>query len=152
MLAVSLLALPTPYIMKYIIDEIIVSSNFKLLHLTLILLIVIQIIKLVFSFLTSYFFNIFNQEIIVQIKKDLFYRILQLPLSFFDENQTGYLMSRIREVEGLRLFFSTSLVRLIIGILEFIFSLVILFYLHWQLTLLSILILPPFLFRNKILC
>jgi len=149
MIAVSLLALPTPLIMKYIVDDIIIAKNIKLLHLAIILLLTIQLVKLIISFLTSYLFNIFNQEVMVQIKKDLFHRILRLPLSFFDKNQTGYLLSRIREVEGLRFFFSTSLVRFVIGIFEFVFSLVILFYLHWQLTLVSLLILPFFYFVTK---
>lgn len=149
MLVVSLLALPTPYIMKYIVDDIILAKNIKLLHLAIVLLVIIQLVKLLTSFFTSYFFNLFNQEVLVRIKKDLFHRILRLPLSFFDRTQTGYLLSRIREVEGLRFFFSTSLVRFLIGILEFVFSLAILFYLHWQLTLVSIMIIPLFYFATK---
>lgn len=149
LITASLLALPTPYIMKYIVDEIIIAKNIKLLHLALILLIIIQLVKLLFSFITTYFFDIFNQEIVVQIKKDLFHRILRLPLSFFDKNQTGYILSRIGEVEGLRFFFSNSLVRFIIGIFEFTFSLIILFYLNWRLTLISILILPIIYFATK---
>ena len=149
MIVVSLLALPTPYIMKYIIDDIITAKNIKYLHLAVLILLGIQLIKLVISFFTNYFFNIFNQEIIVRIKKDLFHRILRLPLSFFDKNQTGYLLSRIREVEGLRIFFSNSLVRFVIGIFEFVFSLVILFYLNWRLTIASILILPLFYFAAR---
>jgi ABC-type bacteriocin/lantibiotic exporter with double-glycine peptidase domain len=149
MLAVSLLALPTPYIMKYIVDDIILAKEIKRLHLAIIILVVIQLVKLLTSFFTSYFFNLFNQEVLVRIKKDLFHRILKLPLSFFDKTQTGYLLSRIREVEGLRFFFSTSLVRFVIGIFEFIFSLAILFYLHWRLTLVSLTILPLFYFVTK---
>jgi len=149
MIVVSLLALPTPYIMKYIVDDIIDAKNIKYLHLAVLILLGIQLIKLIFSFFTNYFFNIFNQEIIVRIKKDLFHRILRLPLSFFDKNQTGYLLSRIREVEGLRIFFSSSLVRFVIGIFEFVFSLVILFYLNWKLTIASILILPLFYFATR---
>lgn len=149
MLSVSLLAMPTPYIMKYIVDDIIIAKKINLLHLAVIILIIIQLVKLMTSFLTSYFFNLFNQEIMVRIKKDLFNRILRLPLSFFDKTQTGYLLSRIREVEGLKFFFSTSLVSFIIGIFEFIFSLAILFYLHWQLTLFSMLIIPLFYFATK---
>jgi len=122
MLLVSLLALPTPYIMKYVVDDIILAKKIRFLHLAILLLVIIQLVKLLTSFLTNYFFNLFNQEVLVRIKKDLFHRILRLPLSFFDKTQTGYLLSRIREVEGLRFFFSSFLVRFVIGIFEFIFS------------------------------
>ena len=87
MIILSLLALPTPYLMKYIIDEVLIAKNIKLLNLIILLLIAIQLLKLIFSFLTNYLFSVFNQEIIVKIKKDLFHWLLRLPLSFFDKTQ-----------------------------------------------------------------
>lgn len=150
MIVSSLLAMPTPYIMKYIVDDIIIKAgNINLLYLTLILLLFLQLVRLVISVLTRYYFSIFNQEIIVMIKKDLFHRILHFPLSFFDQSQTGYLLSRISEVEGLRFFFSDSLIQFLIGIFEFIFSLSILFFLNWKLTLISLTIIPVFYFTAK---
>ena len=67
---------------------------------------------------------------------------MKLPLSFFEKNQTGYLMSRINEVSGLGFFFSQSVIQLLTGVLEFIFCLVMLFYIQSMLTLLSLLVLP----------
>jgi len=142
MIVVSLLALPTPYFMKLIIDEVLANKNLRLLNLIILVLVGIQVAKLIFSFLTSYLFGIFSQETLTRIKKDLFHKILQLPLLFFDKNQTGYLLSRIGEVEGLNFFFSNTLVRVIIGFLEFIFSLAILIHLNWKLTIISLFILP----------
>ncbi len=142
LIIVSLLALPTPYLMKYIIDEVLAKKNLRLLNIIVLLLVGIQILKLVFSFLTSYLFGIFGQEALTSLKKNLFQHLLSLPLSFFDRNQTGYVLSRIGEVEGLNFFFSDIMVRILIGIFEFIFSLVILFHLNWKLTLISLCILP----------
>ncbi|MBE0461273.1 MAG: ABC transporter ATP-binding protein [Candidatus Aminicenantes bacterium] len=149
MIIVSLLALPTPYLMKYIVDDVLLAKNIKLLNLIILLLVGVQLAKLVFSFLTNYLFNIFNQEILVKIKKDLFHRLLRLPLSFFDKTQTGYLLSRLGEVEGLSFFFSNTLVRVMIGVFEFIFCLTILFYLNWKLTFISLFILPLFYFATR---
>ena len=149
MILLSLLALPTPYLMKYIIDDVLIAKNIKLLNLIILLLIAIQILRLIFSFLTNYLFSVFNQEVIVKIKKDLFHRLLRLPLSFFDKTQTGYLLSRIGEVEGLSFFFSNTFVRILIGLFEFIFCLTVLFYLNWKLTFISISILPLFYFATK---
>jgi len=42
MIVVSLLALPTPYIMKYIVDDIIAAKNIKYLHLAVLILLGIQ--------------------------------------------------------------------------------------------------------------
>ncbi|MEW6457198.1 MAG: ABC transporter ATP-binding protein [Acidobacteriota bacterium] len=149
MIILSLLALPTPYLMKYIVDDVILAKNIKLLNLIIFLLIGIQFFKLIFSFLTNYLFSVFNQEILVKIKKDLFHRLLRLPLSFFDSQQTGYLLSRIGEVEGLGFFFSNSIVRILIGILEFLFCLWILLYLNWRLTLISLIVIPFLYFATR---
>lgn len=149
MIIVSLLALPSPYLMKYIIDDVLLAKNIRLLNLIIVLLVVIQLGRLVFSFLTNYLFNIFNQEILVKIKKDLFHRLLRLPISFYDNKQSGYLLSRLGEVERLSFFFSNSMVRVLISFFEFIFCLTILFHLSWKLTLISLLILPLFYFSAK---
>jgi len=75
MIVLSFLALPSPYLLKIIIDKVLLAKNIGLLGLIIILLLVIQLIRLLFSILTNYHFNIFNQEILVEIKKDLFSRL-----------------------------------------------------------------------------
>jgi len=149
MIVVSLLALPTPYLIKIIIDDVLIAKNTKLLNLIILLLIVVQLLRLVFSFFTDYLFNVLNKEIIVKIKGDLFSRLLRLPLSFFDNKQTGYILSRIGEVEGLAVFFSNTLVRTSIRLLEFIFCLAIIIYLNWRLTLIALLGVPLFYFATR---
>ena len=142
MLLLSLLALPTPYLMKYIFDDVIPKKDIKLLNFIIIAIFGIQILKAFLSFLTNYLFSTLNQEILTKIKKDLFSKLLRLPLSFFDSQQSGYLLSRIYEVEGLGFFFSNSFLRVLIAVGEFLFCLGILFYLNWRLTAISISILP----------
>ena len=142
MILVSILALPSPYITKIIIDKVLIEKNLRLLSWLILLLFGLQVTKLVFSYLSSYFFGLFSQEALTSLKKDLFHRLLHLPLSFYDKTQSGYLLSRIGEVEGLNFFFSNTMVRIVIGGFEFLFSLVILVHLNWRLTIISLLILP----------
>ena len=144
MIILSLLSLPGPYLTKYIIDDVFIAKNLKMLHYIILVLLSLQFLRFVTSFLTSYLFTRLNQSILVAIKKDLFQRILKFPLSFFDRNQTGYLMARINEVSGLSFFFSQPVIRLILGIFESIFCIGMLFYLEWRLTLISFSILPLF--------
>lgn len=141
-LIVSFLAVPSPYIIKYIVDDVLSAKNIKLLYLMLFVLILIQIVKSLFSFLAHYNFETLNQKIITEIKKNLFYHIVMLPFSFFDKHQTGYLNARIGEVDSLSLFFSKSTVQILISFFEFIFCLTVLFFLSWKLTLISLSLLP----------
>ncbi len=125
------------------------AKNINLLNIIIIILVGIQLLKLVISFVTNYIFNILNQNVIVSFKRDLFKKIIKLPLSFFDNNQTGYLMSRIGEADRLGYFFSNTFTRILISILEFIFCLFIIFYMHWKLALVSIIILPLFYLTSR---
>lgn len=58
-------------------------------------------------------------------------------------------MSRIGEVSSLGIFFSSTVIGIIISVFEFVFSLFILFYMHWKLTIVSLIILPFFYFITK---
>jgi len=141
-IVLSLFSLPTPYLLKVLVDSVLPAKDVKLLNLIILALVGIQVARLRFSYLSNYYFGVFNQEVLTRIKKDLFQRLLRLPLSFFDRHQSGYILSRVNEVEGLSLFFSNTTVRLALSVLEFLFSLVILFALNWKLTLIALGILP----------
>jgi ABC-type bacteriocin/lantibiotic exporter with double-glycine peptidase domain len=129
-------------LLKVVVDSVLPAKDMRLLNLIILALVGIQVARLGFSYLSNYYFGVFNQEVLTRIKKDLFHRLLRLPLSFFDQHQSGYLLSRVNEVEGLSLFFSNTTVRLALSVLEFLFSLVILFALNWKLTLIALGILP----------
>lgn len=149
LIVLSLFSLPTPYMLKVVIDGVLPGRDMGLLNLIILALVGIQVVRLGFSYLSNYYFGVFNQEVLTRIKKDLFRRLLRLPLSYFDRQQSGYLLSRVNEVEGLSLFFSSTTVRLALSLLEFVFSLVILFALNWRLTLIALGILPLLYIANK---
>jgi len=142
MLLIALMALPGPYIIKLIIDDALAKKNMKLLSSLILLLLLIQALNLLFSSFSTYFYEVFSQTALAQLKKDLIQRLLRLPLTYFSKSQTGYILSRIGEVDVLNVFLSSALARIFIGIFEFVFCLILLVYLNWQLALLSLSILP----------
>lgn len=139
----SFITIPVPYLTKIVIDKVLLGSkNAKLLVNLVIIMAILHIARSVFSGITQYLFTKLNQEIIATLKSELFKKILKLPFSFYDQAQTGYLLSRIGEIEGLGFFFSSTLVSQLIRLGEFIFALFMLFYLNWKLTLVALSILP----------
>ncbi|ACI19979.1 ABC transporter ATP-binding protein [Dictyoglomus thermophilum] len=139
----SFITIPVPYLTKIVIDKVLLGSkNAKLLVNLVIIMAILHIARSVFSGITQYLFTKLNQEIIATLKSELFKKILKLPFSFYDQAQTGYLLSRIGEIEGLGFFFSSTLVSQLIRLGEFIFALFMLFYLNWKLTLIALSILP----------
>lgn len=144
MIVISLLSLPAPYLIKIAMDRAIVGKDLQLLNLIMLGMFGIQALLFGASWVTNYSFNKFSLEIMTRIKRDLFHRVLRFPMSFFADHQTGYLMSRVGEVEGLNLFFSSTLINVVVSMARFVFCLGILIHLNLGLTLIALLVLPPF--------
>lgn len=139
----TIFSLPQPLFTKYIIDDVIVSGNIFLLAVIIGIFIVLMSVAHSIEFLSQFYFFRFQKEIIFQIQHRLFNRVLRFPKSFFDSKQTGYLMSRLSgDVLQLRLLFSRMIVDIFANCLKLLGGLGILFFLHWKLTLLALVILP----------
>ncbi len=143
----SLLGFPQPLIMRYLVDDVILGRQLGLLAVAIILLAGITLAEKLTSLLQKFYFARFEQEATLDIQQDLLNHVLRFPKAFFDENQTGYLMSRLSsDVEGLRWFFSGTIVYILSNILRFGGGVVLLFYLEWRLAVGVLVILPGLVF------
>ena len=139
----SLLAFPQPLIMRYLVDHVILGRQLHLLVVSLLLVVVVAAAERLTRFVEEFYFSRFEQGVILDIQEDVLARALRLPKVFFDENQTGYLMARLSsDVQGLRWFFSSTVVHLISNLLRFWGGLGFLFYLEWRLAAIVLVILP----------
>jgi ABC-type bacteriocin/lantibiotic exporter with double-glycine peptidase domain len=139
----SLLGFPQPLIMRYLVDDVILSRQLGLLAAAIILLAGILLAEKLTRLLQQFYFARFEQEVTLDIQQDLFSHVLAFPKAFFDEKQTGYLMSRLSsDVDGLRWFFSSTIVYIVSNILRFAGGVVLLFYLEWRLALGVLLVIP----------
>jgi ABC-type multidrug transport system fused ATPase/permease subunit len=143
----SLLGFPQPLITRYLIDHVILNRQLALLAGALILLIAIVLIEKLTNVLQQFYFTRLEQEVILDIQKTLLDRVLCFPKSFFDSHQTGYLMSRLdSDVQGLRWFFSSTIVYILSNLLRFMGGVAFLFYLEWRLALGVLVVLPGLVF------
>jgi ATP-binding cassette, subfamily B, bacterial MsbA len=141
----SLLTYPQPLIMRYLIDDVILARQLDKLWLALFLLGGVRVLGMGLGTIQQFYFTRFEQAVILDVQSDLFERLLRFPKSFFDETETGYLMSRIQQdVQGVQWFFSITLVSAISSILRFLGGIGFLFYLEWRLAL-AVLVFLPFL-------
>ncbi len=142
-LMTSLFGIPQPLIMRYLVDDVILGRQLGLLLVAILLLAGIALAEKLTSLLQQFYFARFEQEVTLDIQEDLFSHVLRFPKGFFDENQTGYLMSRLSsDVEGMRWFFSSTIVYIISNILRFAGGVVLLFYLEWRLAMGVLVIVP----------
>jgi subfamily B ATP-binding cassette protein MsbA len=143
----SLLSFPQPLITRYLIDHVILSRQLALLAGVILLLVGITLAEKILNVFQQFYFTRFEQEVILDIQQSLLDHVLRLPKSFFDANQTGYLMSRLSsDVQGLRWFFSSAIVYIFSNCLRFIGGIAFLIYLEWRLAIGVLVILPALVF------
>ena len=132
----SLSGLVLPYASKNLIDEVIPSKDIQALINLLIVVCVALLFQSVSSFSLTRLLSVEAQHLISILRANVQQKLLKLPISFFDNNKSGALVSRVMtDVEGVRNLVGTGLVQLIGGSITAILSLVILIKINVQMTL-----------------
>jgi len=139
----TLFAFPPPLITRYLVDDVILDRQIGLLTGAVLLLAICLVTEKLARLLEEFYFARFEQQVTLDIQEDLIDRVLHFPKSFFDNKQTGYLQSRLTEdVDGIRWFFSSTIVHAISNALRFLGGIVFLFYLEWKLSIAVLIFLP----------
>ena len=132
----SLSGLVLPYASKTLIDEVIPSKDTEALTLLLIVVCTALLFQSISSFSLTRILSVEAQYLISVLRARVQQKLLKLPVSFFDNNKSGALVSRVMtDVEGVRNLVGTGLVQLIGGSITAIISLVILIRINAQMTL-----------------
>lgn len=143
MVLVSAGTLVSPYVLKIIIDDIIPSGNLKYLLQILAILVTINLVRILIGFCSDYLYTWVSNHIMLDIRKELFNRILHFPVGFFDKNKTGDVTHRINEeVNNVQGMLTGSLMRFIRNTLTLAGLAVALCLLNWKLFLVSMVVLP----------
>lgn len=130
---------------KYLIDEVIGKSHTGLLPLLALGAGAATVFQAGTSFALSQVLGVAAQRVITELRKNMQQHVVRLPISFFDATKTGVLISRVMtDPEGVRNLVGTGLVQLVGGFLSAGLGLIILFYLNWRLTSVTLVVLLIF--------
>ena len=132
----SLSGLVLPYASKSLIDDVIPSKDTNSLTLLLLIVCTALFFQSISAFLLTRILSVEAQYLISILRSKVQQKLLTLPVSFFDNNKSGALVSRVMtDVEGVRNLVGTGLVQLIGGSITAIISLIILIRINAQMTL-----------------
>ena len=132
----SLSGLVLPYASKNLIDDVIPSQDMDALTTLLIVVCIAILLQAITSFSLTRLLSLEAQHLISLLRAKVQRKLLTLPISFFDNNKSGALVSRVMtDVEGVRNLVGTGLVQLFGGTITSIISLVILIKINAAMTL-----------------
>ncbi len=139
------LGLVLPASTKYLIDDVILKRRADLLITLALAVGGATVVQAFTSFALSQVLGVAAQRAITEMRKSVQQHISRLPIRYFDSTQTGILISRIMtDAEGLRNLVGTGLVQLVGSLVTAAIVLVVLFYLNWRLTSITLLALGAF--------
>jgi ATP-binding cassette subfamily B multidrug efflux pump len=127
------------YLLKPIINDYIIPGDFAGLAKELTLMAALYIVAALCSFGYSRIMVHISQKTVYEIRRDLFSKMQVLPIKYFDRHTHGELMSRYtNDIDTVSDMINSSLVSLVSGVLMFIGIIGMMFYLSWQLTLITV--------------
>lgn len=130
---------------KYLVDDVIGKRQVRLLVPIVLAVIGATIIQGLTSFTLTQLLSKSAQRMITDLRKQVQAHIGRLPISFYDANKTGVLVSRIMsDVEGVRNLIGTGLVEFAGGILTAILALIYLLHISVVMTLVAFSVLIVF--------
>jgi len=132
-----------PWIVKNVVDKVLIDKNIFLLNMIVLGIVLSFFIKGISSYGQIYFMSFATQRVIANIRESLYRHLQKLSLDFFEKRQTGEIMSRLtNDIALLQGILTNGVIEWFTESFTFLGSLAFLFYIHWKLALLTVIVLP----------
>lgn len=125
---IQLFALLTPLFFQVVIDKVLVHKAMTTLHVVAIGMLAIVLFETLLGGLRAYLFSHTSSRIDVSLGAQLFRHMMRLPIAYFEARRVGETVARVRELETIRNFLTSSTLTIVI---DFFFTgvfLVVMFY------------------------
>jgi ABC-type multidrug transport system fused ATPase/permease subunit len=143
----SLSTMTFPYLLKKLIDSANASItktaiNFSPGNIALIMIAVLGV-QMVFSFMRVYLFTSVGELALADMRKDVYQKMITMPMEFFAQRRVGELSSRISaDLSQIQDAVSSVLAEVLRGVLTLLIGIGLIFYISPKLTLLMLSVVP----------
>ena len=132
-----------PWIIKDMIDKVLMERDMAMLNLIAGGIIVVFFFRGIFYYGQSYLVSFVGQRVVIDIREALFEKFQHMPLAYFDRHQTGEIMSYVtNDVQALQNALVDKLIELVTESSVLVGSIVLMFYLDWKLTFITLITVP----------
>ena len=146
----ALLVVSTPLLLRELIDKGVIPKNSALVTKLALLVGLLAIIDAVFNIFGRWFSARIGEGLIYDLRSQVFAHIQRQSIAFFTRTQTGALISRINsDVMGAQQAFTGTLSGVVSNVVSLVLVVTTMLILSWQITVVSLLLLPAFLLPTK---
>ena len=139
---IQLVALVSPLFFQVVIDKVLVHRAMTTLEVLVIGLLVINVADVLLNWLRTYSFAHTTSRMDAILGSHLFRHLVALPIAYFESRATGQTVARVRELENVRQFITSSALTLVIDVVFGLIFLTVMFWYSRQLTIVVLISLP----------
>jgi ATP-binding cassette subfamily B protein len=146
----AFLIIASPLLLRKLIDDGVIPKDFELVTSLAVVVGIIAILDAVFSMIGRWFSARIGEGLIYDLRKQVFEHVQRQSIAFFTRTQTGALISRLNsDVIGAQQAFTSTLSGVVSNSLSLLLVIITMLTLSWQITLVSLVLLPVFLIPTK---
>lgn len=142
-LITSLLSMINPFLAGDIVDRVLNGNEKNILIPILIIMLVLVVIKGILTYTYQIIFERVSQDILLNIRKDLYSKLLKLDFDYYNNTKTGDIMARMTgDTDALRHFIAWVVYNILSNLSVFIFAIISMAIVSLPLTLFMLAICP----------
>jgi subfamily B ATP-binding cassette protein HlyB/CyaB len=141
---IQLVALVSPLFFQVVIDKVLVHRALTTLEVLVVGLLLINVSDVLLNWLRTYAFAHTTSRMDAMLGSQLFRHLVALPIGYFESRATGQTVARVRELENVRQFLTSSALTLVIDVVFSVLFLIVIFLYSPQLTLVVVISIPVY--------
>ncbi|CAM2802200.1 ABC transporter ATP-binding protein [Prescottella defluvii] len=139
------LAVATPVLAGRVVDAIVSGDSTAVVVSLALVIAAIALLEAGLAIVTRWLSASIGEDLILDLRRAVFDHVQQMPVAFFTRTRTGALVSRLNnDVIGAQRAFSNTLSGVVGNLVTLVITLIVMIGISWQITLLSLLLLPIF--------
>ncbi|MFD7662676.1 ABC transporter ATP-binding protein [Streptomyces sp. NPDC059788] len=148
--ASSLVSVASPFLLRAVLDVAIPQGRTGLLTLLAAGMIVTAVLTSVFGVLQTLISTTVGQRVMHDLRTAVYAKLQRMPLAFFTRTRTGEVQSRIaNDIGGMQATVTSTATSLVSNLTSVVATVVAMLALDWRLTLVSLLLLPLFVWISR---
>ncbi|CAN2195606.1 MdlB ABC-type multidrug transport system, ATPase and permease components [Candidatus Nanopelagicaceae bacterium] len=146
----AVLIVSTPLLLRKLIDDGVIPKNGTLITQLALLVGGLAVLDALFNIVGRWFSSRIGEGLIFDLRSQLFTHVQRQSVAFFTRTQTGSLISRLNsDVMGAQQAFTATLSGVVSNVISLILVAGTMMFLSWQITLISLVLLPLFIYPTK---
>ena len=147
----SVFSILTPYLLKVVVDDHITKKDYDGMGFFIFMMLLTLLLEVSFQFLFVFNANLLGQNVIKDIRDNLFKKIINFKLGYFDNVAIGRLVTRVvNDIETIASIFSQGLFMIIADLLKMFLVIIVMLIINWKLSFIVFSILPIIIYATRL--